>query len=159
MTPEKLQIELINELSHLFSDVEFRDEKNEVVPMKIFPQALPIRESEDEAEPLPWCIVKLAGNEVKNPLDMEQTQDVQLWFGIFYDNPDCQYQHLMLTIFEKVKRRFLTDPILSEFFAKPNIVSVMDDKDEKGENTYPYYFGAMSLEFLMPNYEGEDEYS
>lgn len=156
MTPEKLQQDLVNELATLFSDLEFKDTDNKVVPMNFYKQMLPQRESEDEKEPFPWCVVKLRDNEVTGSKDMEQKQDVELWFGIYYDNPDGQYQHMMLTMFEKVKKRFLTDPTLSEFYAEPKILSLLNEEDAK---TYPFYFGAMALTFLMPNYEREDEYS
>lgn len=156
MTPEKLQSDLVEELKVLFSDVEFTDSENNVVPMNFYKQLLPRMESDEENEPFPWCVVKLKSNKVEGPEDMEQKQGVELWFGIYYDGADCQYQHIMLTMYEKVKRRFLTNPVLSEFYAEPNMVSVMDDMDTE---TYPYYFGAMALTFLMPNYEREDEYS
>lgn len=156
MTPEKLQSDLVEELKVLFSDVEFTDSENNVVPMNFYKQLLPRRESEDEKEPFPWCVVKLKSNKVEGTGDLEQKQGIELWFGIYYDKTDCQYQHIMQTMYEKVKRRFLTDPVLSEFYAEPDIVSVMDDLDTE---TYPFYFGAMALTFLMPNYEREDEYS
>ena len=156
MTPEKLQQDLVKELATLFSNLEFKDTDNKVVPMNFYKQMLPQRESEDEKEPFPWCVVKLRDNEVTGSKDMEQKQDVELWFGIYYDNLDGQYQHMMLTMFEKVKKRFLTDPTLSEFYAEPKILSLLNEEDAK---TYPFYFGAMALTFLMPNYEREDEYS
>lgn len=159
MTPEKLQQDLIEELAVLFSDLEFRDTDNKTVPMNFHKQMLPKKKSEDEEAPeekFPWCIVKLRDNEVDGTKDMEQKQEIELWFGIYYDNPDGQYQHTMLTMFEKVKRRFLTNPVLSEFYAEPKMISLLNEEDAK---TYPFYFGAMALTFLMPNYEREDEYS
>lgn len=157
MTPEKLQKELIKELEPLFSQTEFRDENGEKVKMRFFAQTLPRKESEDDPEPFPWCVVKLGRNDVKDVGGLlNQIQQVSLIFGIYYDEKDCQYQHMMFTLFEKVKKRFLEKPILAgAFSALPEMVSMIDDEEEE---TYPYYFGGMSLQFLLQTYEREDEY-
>lgn len=156
MTPERLQKDLVEELSKLFENIEFRNSSGEKCRMNFFEQVLPHKESDDEPEPFPWCVVKLKDNDVKMVGDLNQKQAVELHFGIYYDNPDCQYQHVMLTMFECVKKRFLVNPLFGPFMALPDIVSVMDDLDSE---TYPFYFGGMALQFEMPNYEREDEYS
>ena len=155
MTPEVLQNELTKELATLFADIEFRNENDKRVNMNYYKQVFPRKESDDDPDPFPWCIVQLGENKVTNVGLQEQIQEVFLFFGIYYDKYDCQYQHYMLTLFERVKKRFLTKPLLGRYFtALPEITSRMDDEEEA---TYPYYFGAMSLSFVMPNYDREDD--
>lgn len=156
MTPEKLQEDLIDELKKMFSNIEFTDENGKKDVMNFFKQSLPRKKSDEEPDPFPWCVVALRENKVNDVGDLNQIQDVELYFGIYYDNPDCQYQHTMLSMFEKVKKRFLTNPILGEFSALPDIVSILDNSDAE---TYPFYFAGMALKFYMPNYEREDDFS
>lgn len=154
MTPEILQNALKKELQTLFSDIEFRDENDKKVKMKFFKQTFPRKESDDDTEPFPWCIIQLGENAVTDVGYLNQKQDILLLFGIYYDKADCQYQHVLFTLFERVKKRFLTNPLLDGCFsALPMMKSRMEDDEE----TYPYYFGAMSLCFYVTNYEREDD--
>lgn len=156
MTPEIMQEALIDELKIIFKDIEFRDSDGKKTTMNFYKQTLARKESEEDGELYPWCIVKLGDNEVKDVGGLNQIQDVTLYFCVYYDKSDCQYQHTMLTLFEKVKKRFLTKPLFGGFFSvRPKMTSVMDDNEEE---TYPYFFGGMALEIMIPSYEREDDF-
>lgn len=96
----------------------------------------------------------LTGNTVTG-IREPQRQEMMLYFGICYWGSDCRWQHAMLTLFERIKKRFLTDPLLGPFSCRPEMDCVLDDEDD---TTYPHYFGAMRLVFDLPNYEREDGY-
>lgn len=155
MTPERLQERLCVEIKNLVRNIHFEDLNGKQTELNVYPQCLPRKVNEDDPEPFPFCIVKLGDNDVTS-IDAAQTQSVVLYFGLYYEKADCQYQHTMLTMMEAIKKRFLTNPLLGEFSCQPKMKSVLDDDDE---NTYPRYFGGMALAFNLPNYEREDEYS
>lgn len=154
MTPETLQKKLCAELGSVMKNIAFQDENGDRTKLNIFPQCLPRKHNEEDPDPFPFCIVKLGDNDVVS-MDTDQKAAVILYFGIYYENEDCQYQHTMLTMMEAVKRRFLENPILDEFSCDPVMKCVLDDEDE---GTYPHYFGGMSLVFNIPNYKREDDF-
>lgn len=155
MTPEKLQKELCKEIKILMKDVLLEDSNRKTSRLNIFSQNLPYSQNEEDLPPYPYCIVALTTNELP-PERKPQKQGVTLYFGICYWNEDCQYQHTMLTMFEKIKRRFKTNPLIGEFSCNDNILSVLDDEDDV---SYPYYYGGMQLTFDLPNYEREDVFT
>ncbi len=155
MTPEKLQKDLCKEIQILLKDVILEDSQKQKSKINVFPQNLPYQKDEEDLPPYPYCIVALTTNELP-PERKPQKQGVTLYFGICYWNPDCQYQHTMLTIFEKIKRRFKTNPLLGASSCNDTILSVLDDEDDV---SYPYYYGGMKLTFDLPNYEREDMFT
>lgn len=157
MTPEVLQKELIKELKVLLKNVDLAGESDKKANFNFFEQVLPRRAGEDDPTPFPWCVVRLEDNVVSDVGVLKQVQEVVVSFGIYYENNDCQYHHTMFTIFEKIKKRFLTKPLLGGFFsALPQIQSFVDNHEE---DTYPYYYGAIYLQFMLPNYEREDDFT
>ena len=155
MVAERLQERLCAELSKITKNIDFEDQDGNQSELSVFKQCLPRKENEDDSDPFPFCVVKLGENDVKS-VSENQTQTVVLYFGLYYDKADCQYQHTMLTMMEAIKRRFLTNPILGEFTCHPQMRGVLDPEDDM---TYPRYFAGMTLTFDLPNYEREDEFS
>lgn len=152
MTPEKLQKSLCEEIRFLMKDVLLEDINRKNTKLNVYAQNLPYRKSEDDLIPYPFCVVSLYTNSLP-PEREPQKQVIKLYFGICYWNEDCQYQHTMLTMFEKIKRRFKTNPLMGEFSCNSEIISALDDEDDV---SYPYYYGGMQLTFDLPNYERED---
>ncbi len=154
MTPEILQKELCEEIQKLMEGVILEDEKQRSCRLNVYGQLTPLPQSETGWEPFPFCTVGLTENHVTG-IREPQKQDVVLYFGICYWEKDRQWQHTMLTMFERIKKRFLTDPFLGPFSCRPEMDSVLDDEDD---TTYPHFFGGMRLTFELPNYEREDDY-
>lgn len=153
MTPEKLQKRLCEEIPKLVKNIAFYDQNGKRTPLNVYPQCLPRQKDEDEPEPFPWCVVKLGDTDVVD-MAQDQKQAVSLWFGLYYENEDCQYQHTMLSMMEAVKKRFLENPFLDEFSCDAKMKCILDDEDE---STYPHYFGGMALFFNIPNYKRKDD--
>ena len=154
MTPEILQKQLCEEIRSLMEGVMLEDEERNPCQLNVYEQTLPLTMKDPERRPFPYCIAGLTDNRITG-IREPQKQDVILYFGICYWNEDCQWQHTMLTMFERIKKRFLTDPLLGPFSCNPVMDSVLDDEDD---TTYPHYFGGMKLTFDLPNYEREDGY-
>lgn len=154
MTPEVLQKDLCEEIRNLMEGVILEDENKKICQLNVYEQLTPLPKNESEPKPFPYCTVGLTENHVTG-IGEPQKQDVILYFGICYWNEDRQWQHTMLTMLERIKKRFLTDPILGPFSCNPVMDSVLDDEDD---TTYPHYFGGMKLTFDLPNYYREDDY-
>ncbi len=182
-TPESLIEGLMKMLPDLAKDIHFYNSKGELTDLKMYKQMVPlakgseseeIRDSfwEDDLETpetpkesdkpvvelhseFPYCVVKMDTVKVSG-IKADRTVDIILEVGLYYDNPDRQYQHSMLTFFERIQRRFLTNPILGAAECVPDMAYAISPNDEE---TAPFYFGGAALRFLIPNYEREDDYS
>lgn len=169
------------EIPKLTKDIHFYDKSGTETELKMFRQIVPLAKGDEEGEiydsflteeietnqkktdllketfgsEFPYCVIKIDTTKVTG-IREKRSVDVILEFGVFYDKPDRQYQHSMLTLFERIQRRFLIDPILGAAECVPDMVFAMDPEDEKNA---PYYFGGAALRFLIPSYEKEDEYS
>lgn len=171
-TPEGLVEAVMEEIRCLSEEISFFDVNGDMVGMNVFPQMLPRPQNNtedtggipEESELLPvndtdaefpYCVVKTDSIKVTG-ITKSRVVDIILELGIFYDKEDCQYQHSMLSLFEKIQKRFLTNPVLGAAECEPEMVFAISPNDEE---TQPYYFGGAALRFLIPNYEREDVYS
>lgn len=178
LTPESLIDGLLYEIPKLAKDIRFYDRKGEETELNLYRQIIPLADGNEEIydsfsqeesegnpqeldspmEPgseFPYCVVKMDTTKVTG-IREKRSVDIILEVGLYYDKPDRQYQHSMLTLFERIQRRFLKNPILGAAECVPDMAFAISPNDEE---TAPYYFGGAALRFLIPNYEREDEYS
>ena len=59
MTPLMLQDELVEEMKRLFSDYLYKAPSGERVPIKVYAQTIPINETDEDVDPVPYLIVQL----------------------------------------------------------------------------------------------------
>lgn len=178
LTPESLIDGLIQEIAKLAKDIHFYNKEGEERELNLFRQMTPLAEGSEEiydsfsqgepeknpeetdpsTEPgseFPYCVVKMDTTKVTG-ITEKRSVDIILEVGLYYDKPDRQYQHSMLTLFERIQKRFLTNPIFGAAECTPDMVFAVSPNDEE---TAPYYFGGAALRFLIPNYEREDDFS
>ena len=159
MTPSVLQDALVSELGDLLSHETYPNSRGEHVPIKVYPQDLPIQNSFDEegepfeSTPDPYLIVRLNEGSVENT-DSAQTVDVILVICLYDNQSNRQgYRdvlHVMNQIMERYGKNQMVGPMEHGRTALPftllhPIKWVMQDDD-----THPYYFGAMNLKFETP---------
>ena len=102
----------------------------------------------------PYCIVKLDQGMSESS---ESTHDVstKLIIGIFDDGLDAAGYKDILNIIEDIRCRFRRNPILNgRYMAKDKMEWALPDDDR---DTFPYFFGALYLEWQTVEYEREDE--
>lgn len=155
MTAEVLVKKLCHEMMVLTEHITFHDSLGNKCKLHVFEQTLPRKSSEEDPEPFPYCVVKFDNSKVTN-VGERQPVDIVLDFGIYYDNPDCQYQHTFHQIFEKIKGRFLDNNFLGSFRCEPEMAFALSPEDEI---TYPYYYAAVAMKWMIPGYERKDVYS
>jgi hypothetical protein len=150
--------------------------KKELVPMEAFSQSLPIPvynnenesnesnnnitsldyESSQYDDPVfkcPWCIVKLEEGNIAG-INEQQTIQVAICFGVFNDDARNQGHFELLNLFQKVYERFAVNPILDgQYTCTGSFDWALQDED-----TYPYYFGAITTGFKFMGYRREIKY-
>lgn len=154
-TPIMLQDELVEELKRLFKDHLYkRPGTAERVPINVFPQNIPVNETDDEDDPIPYIIVRLNSGKDAGTRDSFHTVKLVIIIGIWDDALDAQGHRDVLNIIHKIYERFQTKPNLSNkavFDGEFNWVLQED-------GYYPYHFGACALNFHIAALRREDEF-
>lgn len=174
VTPLFFQQALANEVKHLTDDMLFHTAKNgDLVHLEVFLQSLPIPvckkdgqistefssfeyengQIDDPILNCPWCIVKLINGEVLG-INEPQSLNVAICFGIFNDDVRNQGHMEIMNLFQRVYSRFAVDPLLDKQYT---CVGEFEWALQE-EDTYPYFFGAISAKFKMAGYRRENKY-
>lgn len=155
MTPLDLQDELVVELKRLFSDYLYKNPAGERVPINVYKQNIPVNETDDETDPIPYIIVRLNNGRDDGKKDSFNTVKLVVIIATFDDALDSQGYRDVLNIIQKIYQRFQTNPNLNGKAAYSGEFNwVLQD-----DNYYPYAFGACSLEFCIAAIRREDPFA
>lgn len=181
MIAMELQRDLIEELKELEREMCFKAPGGDFVKMNFFAQNLPVRSldtetaskrtgetedfelDEDAAEDglqdeelenqFPYCIVKIDSGKSQNA-EEAHIIGTKLIIGIFDDSRDVSGYRNILNVFEDIRRRFRTNPILKNRYVVQDEISwALPDEDKV---TFPYYYGVMYLNWITAEYRRED---
>jgi hypothetical protein len=155
MTPIMLQDALVEELNHIFKDYLYKEPGGERVPIKVYPQNIPVNESDDEADPIPYIIVRLNSGDDDGKGDRFNTVKVVIIIGIWDDALAAQGHRDVLNIIQKVYERFQENPNLNNIAAYTGDFHWALQED----GYYPYFFGACTLNFYIAAIRREDRFA
>jgi hypothetical protein len=154
MTPVYLQEALVSEIKEIFKDDLFKDTTGAHSELNVYEQQLPVVESDEEPEQFPYVIVRIDTG--KRPTD-EDPNDISILvlIGMFNDSLENNGHKDVLNIIDKIKERFEKNPLLDHryTFHQPSDWALQD------EESFPYFFGAMNLNFYTPAVQKEDRYA
>lgn len=167
--PVFLQKALIAEIEKITSGMTFKQPHSEDrTSLKVFPQALPVpskkdyetdyeesiayeeEEAEEAVFKCPWCVVRIDKGDIKGPnANVEVLMGVE--FGIFDDDPENQGHSDVENLVWKVYERFAKDPLLAHQYTCECDFSFA----HQDEDTFPYFFGAITMTFSYPGIQRE----
>lgn len=174
-TPAFLQECLIADLREMLDGALYRN-PNETstdayIPMQVYGQNLPIPvnsgqeleetaidyDAEMFADPVyncPWTLVKLDSGKMPGP-NAKQSVVVALCFGVYNPEPKNDGHKDILNLIQEVYARFSNRPILAKSFR-----CLLDfEWSIQREDTFPYFFGAISMTFEMHGMRQENEFT
>lgn len=156
MTPVMLQDELVEEIKRLLSDNLYKKPgTTERVPINVFPQSIPVNETDDDEDPIPYIIVRLNSGKDVGTRDSNHTVKLVVIIGIWDDNQNSQGHRDVMNIISKIYDRFQTNP-------KLNGVAVHSGEFNwalQEDGYFPYFFGACSLDFHIAAIRREDKFA
>lgn len=158
MTVGNLQKELMKDIGNIFEKDLFKDSLGKYVSLNIYAQNLPIREDEDAPDPVPYIVVRVLDGKVKGWVEAQEVQ-VMLILGCFDDNVNNDGHEILLELIQKIEERFLKNPILSKQFMFLNDEQHPFEWALQEEESFPYFYGAISMSFRTPTIRKEDEYT
>ena len=168
-----LQDALAAELADIFQHFYLENPQGSRVHLNIYKQSLPIPTAKDipdtvtdeeleegtynaeaNEDPYPYIIVRVEQGSIKE-IDSEQTVAVNLIIGVIDRNYNNQGHKDVLNIIQKVYERFAKNAILKDKYeCVMPIEWVLQD-----EESYPYFFGGMALNFETLRIRREDPYA
>ena len=179
LTPLFFQEALAEEIRWLTKDMRFRHPKNrEFIPLRAHTQALPIPEKkkdkpadidglhymdstidyindvdEDAVFDCPWCLVKMNGGKIPG-INQRQEISVAICFGIFDNSPENKGHQTILNLIQKTYERFAKNPLLQgQYTCQGNFEWALQEED-----TFPYFFGAISMQFSFWGFRRESKF-
>ncbi|MCM1412524.1 MAG: hypothetical protein NC305_18570, partial [Lachnospiraceae bacterium] len=143
MTPLELQDELVGEMSRILDGYTYKTPEGKRIPINVFAQNIPMNETDDEDDPIPYIIVRLNSGEDDGTRDSFNTVSIVVIVGIWDDALDAQGHRDVMNIIQKIYQRFHENPDLNRkaAYAGGFQWAMQDDA------CYPYSFGACHMKF------------
>lgn len=149
MTQESLLDALTENLAELFRHNRLKDSAGVERTVGVYPQDLPFREGQDEAEedesPEPYIIVRLPSGELPEAGAL-QTMEAVLVICVQDPSPDRQGFRDALHIVNTILHHFGGNGVVDGRY----ILQYPIKWASQEEDTHPYYFAAMALRFEGP---------
>lgn len=152
MTPLELQDELAEEMKRIFKDYLYKNQAGERIPINVFTQNVPIHDTDDEEEPVPYIIVRLKDGDDEGTRDSFNVVNIIIIVGICDNDLNAQGHRDVMNIIQKIYMRFHENPDLNHKAAYKGPFHWATQED----NYYPFYFGACSMSFNIAAIRRED---
>lgn len=150
MTQEYLLDAVIEDLERLFKGYKLRNSTGAELGIKICRQNLPVREGSDDAPepeqpPEPYILVSLTGGEMLGN-GAALTAEAVLLICVYDEAPDRQGYRDMLHIVNEIALHYGQRNIVGGKYE----ISYPVEWAAQQEDTHPYYFGGVRLNFELP---------
>lgn len=155
MTPLEMQDELVAELKRMFQDHRLKTPGGERKNITIYPQDIPIVESDDDEDPIPYIIVRLSKGSDSGAKDSFNTVNLVIIIGVYDGELDQQGYRDAMNIIQKIYERFQKNPNLNGKAVYSGEFSWAMQED----GYFPYFFAACSLQFQIAAIRREDPYA
>lgn len=152
MTPEVLQDELVEEIKKLFAKDRFKTPTGQEIPINVFAQNTPVIESDDDDDPVPYIIVRINNGEDSGVFDSKYSVKIVVIIGLWDDDLNTQGHRRVMHIINVLYKRFMTNPNLNNKYVYDGPFKWLIQED----GYYPYYFGAIEMNFTIPAIRRED---
>lgn len=150
-TQELLVDALAAELEKILSDIDFPSPEGGYTKINIFKQLLPFHEKSEKNFFFPYVLIKF-NNQKNTDVATRQETLIILNIGLWYEDNDRQYQHYAYRIYNTIAKRFISNNFLDNFRCEPEFEFALSPEDEE---TYPAYFAAMSMKWMIPGIDRE----
>ncbi|AMW99313.1 hypothetical protein [Rummeliibacillus stabekisii] len=154
MIPLRLQKGIIKRLEKLFKKNQYqRPPKSDEIEsdvhyskLNFYEQNLPIKNAKDDS-PYPLVLVKLMHGDKANS-KADHIINIQIAVGVYNNLKSCDGHRDVAQILSSSIEHFEKNPIIEGMFELDLDSSINWELSD--EDTFPFYFGAVSLNFKIP---------
>ena len=152
-TATGLQMELISELKKVFKGVQFKSGDGTMREPAIYPQRLPLAQNDDDDEACfaPYILVVLNDFAIESWAEPKKVS-IALLFCAWDGGSERTGDRDNAIMMDRVRERIGKNPEVGNFTLDLPIEGAWQDQD-----TYPYFYSAMELNFSAPTYQREDD--
>ena len=152
-TATGLQMELISELKKVFKGVQFKSGDGTMREPAIYPQRLPLAQNDDDDEACfaPYILVVLNDFTIESWAEPKKVS-IALLFCAWDCGSERTGDRDNAIMMDRVLERIGKNPEVGNFTLDLPIEGAWQDQD-----TYPYFYSAMKLNFSAPTYQREDD--
>lgn len=154
MTPIELIEELAKELESIFKGQNYKSSSGKYVPLNIYEHALPINETDDDPDRIPYLIIRLNSGKDPGTRDSNNTVKLVIIIGIWDNSLNQQGYRDVLNIIQKIYERFQKNPNLNNKAVYDGEFDWLLQEDDYN----PFFFGACSLKFSIAAIRREDPF-
>lgn len=172
MVASFLQDELAEELKVIFDGFHLKDPDGNLSEINIFAQNLPMPESAAQEEvpieqlengladdvtkedPYPYIVVRVEDGEIEDPASAQKVSTMLL-IGVYDDSYEKHGHKDVMNIIQKIYARFAKVPVLNGKYTIQYPISWTLQEEE----SYPFYFGGISLEWETAAIRREDKFA
>lgn len=145
MTPSLLQDALVAEIKAIFADKELKNAQNEPANLNVYPQFLPAKQSEDDADHFPYAIVRVLNGgtpDEENPSSCK----VLIFFGLYDDDQNYQGYKDVMNMLRGLETHLFRKQVIDSRYR----IEYPFDWSVYDEDTYPFYFGGAETTWTLP---------
>jgi hypothetical protein len=156
MTALYLQKALMDRLAAIFAGQLFptphldMEDRPEPSALNIYEQALPIKESSDQSDYMPYIAVRIK-DESQNDEEGPNSATVYFDIGTFCDDKENHGHEFVCNIIENIKQDFFKNRSVEGAYLRFPFKSEINDEDY-----YPYNFGCIETHWDLPVILSED---
>ncbi len=150
MTQEFLQDAVVEDLESLFQHHRLTNSLGVERAVKVYPHDTPIRQGDDEAQdpeapPEPYVIVRTMGGSIQDE-SSPQVVEIVLVICVYDRDPARQGYRDALHIVNEVYRHYASNGVVGKRYVLQYPIRWATPDDD----SHPYYFAAMALNFEAP---------
>ena len=146
MTAVELQDELAAEIGRILTGYKYKTTGGERVSMNIYTQSLPAEQSDDDADPSPYILVKLDRGSDSGEKDSNNIVKMIVVVEVYDDDPSKQGYRDVMAIIHRIYARFQSDVSLNN----KAVYAGAFDWEIQDDEYYPYFIGAFTMDFYIP---------
>lgn len=155
MTPLSLQKAVRDDMEKLFTGFVDLNQSNENRKIKFYENSVPIAlDNQNESDIYPYGIVRVVSGNVPEETDSSSTAKVIILLAYFDEDLSNDGNKYIMTAIQKIIERFQKNSLLDKYYNKTGDIEwTMSDED-----TYPYFFGGLEINFTLPSIQRESDF-
>lgn len=171
MIAENIQDDFIADLKEIFRDFKLKNSSGQLQNINVFAQHLPVRTAKpseyiendfeayqkDEAESLmPFIIVYIQDGTIQSEI-MANEVNLSLAIGVYDDDDNKQGHRHIINMIGKISERYEKNDILAKkYIAQYPMEWTLQEADD---DSWPCFYGGMSMTFDTATFRRENKYS
>lgn len=154
MTIEGMLDALAEETAEALKGFRLRSAKENLIPINVYTQNLPLKEGKDDERIYPFVCVAYDSSDIADSYEGKELVDIYFLIGIIDKEKDNQGYRDVLQMIERIRQHFFRKGIIKNAFRLEYPVHT----EIQQENTYPYFVGGINAKCELFIVTEEDKF-